>query len=458
MIIDKVIYMIEKYNMVRPGEGIVVGLSGGPDSVCLLHVLYCLKEKYNFNLYAVHLNHMIRGEEALRDEAFAKQFAESLGIPFFSERIKVEEFARERGMSSEEAGRHLRYTLFDRILKEKHAHKIALAHNMNDQTETMIMRFLRGTGINGIGGIRPIRDNKYIRPILSCSREEIEEYCRINNLSPVIDSTNSESIYTRNRIRLEVLPYIKENFNPNIDENLFRVSSIFRDEDEFLNISAESELNRITFNAGISRQEFKKLHIAIKRRIVRLLIEKVKGNLIGIENKHIEECVDFVENSGTGKRINLPESIECFTEYEYFKIAEKSEILDYEYEIKMPGETQVKDDYRVITKIFELNNKNLLDKQLVKYFDYDKIKDGLYFRNRRDGDYIYPKGMSGRKKLKDLFIDKKIPKEERDRIPLIACGNEILWILNMRDSKNYKLSNDTRHVLEVAIERGGING
>lgn len=459
MIIEKVVHMIEKYNMINAGDGVVVGFSGGPDSVCLLHALHSLKQKYNFELYAVHLNHMIRGEEATRDENFARKFAEALNIPFYSKRIKVESYAKENGLSSEEAGRFLRYELFETVLRSVGGNKIALAHNMNDQAETMIMRFIRGTGISGMGGIRPVRNNKFIRPILSCNRAEIENYCEIHLLNPVIDSTNEKSIYTRNKVRLEVLPYIKEHFNPNITENLFRVSEIMRDEDDYLNLIADRELKTIRTSKGISREAFISFHIALKRRVIRILIEEIKGDLTGIESKHIEECINFIETTGTGKSINLPKQIECIIEYGFFKINEKNILCDYEYKIVIPGITSlIRADYRIITKIYEINNKNLIDKQFVKYFDYDKIKDGLCFRNRRDGDYMYPKGMNGSKKLKDIFIDKKIPGEIRQQIPLIASDNEVLWVLNMRDTRNYKLSDATKHVLEIKVEGGLING
>jgi tRNA(Ile)-lysidine synthase len=487
MILRKITEMIDKYHMLEYGEGVVVGLSGGPDSTCLLHALFSLREKYNIKLYAVHLNHMIRDGEAERDEEFSRNFAKALDIPFFSKRIDVNAYATENGLSSEEAGRFFRYELFENVLKETGASKIALAHNMNDQTETMIMRLLRGAGISGIVGIRPIRDNKFIRPILSCERYEIEEYCKNNKLMPVIDSTNSQSIYTRNRIRLEIIPYIKKYFNPNIDENFFRISNILREEEDYLNHAAQLEFEKLNTSKGILRDEFTGLHTALQRRIIRLLIENLKGDLKGIESKHIEDAIDLIRDSATGKRIMLPQNLECVIEYGYFRIIKKINFYlseYYDYKLIIPGTTDISIDsdnnYKVITKIFEFDNKNLIDKQFVKYFDYDKIKDGLYFRNRRDGDYISPKGMTGTKKLKEIFIDKKIPKDVRETIPLIAkgdgstnteknrgrdsgsgsggsnssgndCGNEILWILNMRDSKNYKINNTTKNVLEITI-------
>ncbi|TDT50302.1 tRNA lysidine(34) synthetase TilS [Fonticella tunisiensis] len=453
--LQKIISTIEKYNMIKKGDGIVVGLSGGPDSVCLLHVLHSLKDKYGIKLYAAHLNHMIRGDEALRDEEFAKSFAESLGIPFFSKRIKVEEFARENRMSSEEAGRFLRYQLFDEVAESVGANKIALAHNMNDQAETIIMRFFRGSGISGLRGISPVRNNKYIRPIIGCSRDEIERYCEEQGLNPVIDSTNNEKIYTRNKVRLEIIPYIRKHFNPNIISNLYANAEIIRDEDEYLSHVINMEYERIRKNEGIDIKEFNNLHIALKRRIIRIMIEKVKGNLNQIEGKHIEDCIELIERGKTGKLIELPEGVVAKIQYDIFKISSKQKRKDFEEVLNIPGVTEISDENIVIsTRIFLNNFSNYSDNKFIKYFDYDKIKDVLKIRNRRDGDYMYPKGMTGRKKLKDIFIDKKIPVEERNKIPLIVLENEVIWAFGIRDTRNYKIDENTKRILEIKFERG----
>lgn len=455
--LDKVRRYIEKHNMIKKGDSIVVGLSGGPDSVCLLHVLSSLREEHDINLYAVHLNHMIRGEEALRDEKYAKDFAKSLNVPFISERIAVEEYAKQNKMSSEEAGRFLRYRLFNEVAEKNGASKIALAHNMNDQAETMIMRFLRGTGISGLKGINPVREGRYIRPILSCTREEIEAYCREKALNPVIDSTNAESIYTRNKVRLEIIPYIRKYFNPNIILNLFNNSEIIRDEDDLINKISMEKYQEIKVSDGIRTEDFNSLHIAMKRRIIRLLIEEVRGSLNQIESKHIEECMDFIESSGTGKLISLPGGFRGRIEYDSFKISPNEVREDFEEEILIPGVTSVPGKgFFIKTRILTGPSSDIRENRYIKYFNYDKIEGSLTIRNRRDGDYIYPKGMSGRKKLKDIFIDKKIPREERSGMPLVALGDEILWAVGMRDTRNYKIEENTERILEINFE-GGTN-
>lgn len=456
---DKIISTIEKYNMLQKGDSVIVGLSGGPDSACLLHVLASIRDIYDIKIYAVHLNHMIRGAEAQRDEEFAGRFAQSLGIPFYSRRIKVEEYAAENKMTSEEAGRFLRYNLFDEISQKVGGNKIALAHNMNDQAETVIMHFLRGSGITGLSGIKPCRDNKYIRPLILCSRTEIENYCASNGLNPVIDSTNNEEIYLRNKIRLDFIPYVREKFNPNIVETISKSSEILREENEFLLKTAENEIKRITQNNDeLLVKEFNELDLCIKRRVIRSLIEKAKGDLNGIEIKHIEDCIDMIRKGHTGKKINLPDNIECSIQYGMFRIHKTKRLADYEYELCVPGDIYVEEeDMFVHIRIFEKSSLNLIEKHFVKYFDYDKIKDTLKIRNRRDGDYIYPAGMQGKKKLKEYFIDKKIPRDQRDYKALLALGSEILWIPGQRDTKNYKIDQNTKNIIEISIERGAHN-
>lgn len=454
-LIDRVLQTIKKHNMISYGDRVLVGFSGGPDSLCLLHILYRLTKVLGISLVAVHLNHMIRDEEAIRDEKFSKEAAGSLNIPFYSKRVPVEELAKDMRLSTEEAGRIVRYDFFDEVCKIESANKIALAHNMNDQAETMIMRFFRGTGVSGLGGIKPVRDDRYIRPIIGLSRDEIEEYCINNDLNPVRDSTNEKSIYTRNRIRLELIPYIKEHFNPNVIESLYKASEIIRDEDSFLKETAENYIEDIKYKDGLLIEKFNCLDRAIRRRIIRLLIDKARGDIVGIESIHVEECVELILKGGTGRRVDLPGSIQCVIEYDIFKIKKESEKRYYNYTLPLPGDINIKEiDFVISTKILDKNNSNFRDNDFVKYFDYDKIKGGLAVRNRRDGDYIYPKGMRGRKKFKDILIDKKIPRDKRDDIPLIAIEGEIIWAIGFRDTNNYKTDEKTKKILEIKITRG----
>ena len=451
---EKVIYTIETNKMINCGDAIIVGLSGGPDSVCMLHILSSLRQLYDIKLYAVHLNHMIRGEEADRDEQFAREFSNQLRVPFISRSVDVPAYAREHQMSEEEAGRYQRYRLFEEIAKKVGAKRIAIAHNMNDQAETVIMHFLRGSGISGLGGIKPVRAECYIRPLLYCTREEIEDYCSAQGLNPMHDSTNNKDIYARNKLRLEFIPYIKENFNPNIIECISKASDLARQDDDYLNSRALIEMEKLKRKDGLSLSEFNLLHVSIKRRIIRLAIEKVKGGLNNIESKHIEDCIDIISKGRTGKYISLPDEIICRIQYDSFQILKKGKTKDFEYELPNEGSVHVAEaDAMVSTRLLKKNDGHFCNDRFIKYFDYDKIGNGLVIRNRRNGDYICPNGMKGTKKLKDYFIDKKVPSDKRQEALIIAAGSEVLWLVGMRDTRNYKIDEATENIIEIRLER-----
>ena len=255
MIFEKTLSTIKKYNLIEKGDKIVLGLSGGPDSVCLLHILNRLREVLDIEVYAAHLNHQIRGLEAQQDALYVSQLCESLGVTFFVKSINVPQYCKDNKLSLEEGARKLRYEMFFEIKESLNANKIAIAHNMNDQAETVLMRMMRGTGLQGLKGIDYIRDGVIIRPILDIERSEIEAYCEEHKLNPRIDSTNLESIYTRNKIRLELIPYMKENFNSNVTESIVRMSNSLKCDNElieeeaikqFRNISCINEGNLVT--------------------------------------------------------------------------------------------------------------------------------------------------------------------------------------------------------------------
>ena len=238
---QKIIETIKKYNLINSGDKIVLGVSGGPDSIAMLDILNQLKDEMNFEIYVVHVNHNIRGKDADEDEEYVKKYCEKYNIKCFSKKIDVPTIAKTKKIGTEEAGRKVRYEYFEEILKETKSNKIAIAHNKNDKVETIIMHLLRGSGISGLRGIEPIREEKFIKPLIECDRQEIENYCKENNLQPRIDKTNFENEYTRNKIRNIVIPYIKKEFNPNIIETITRLADVVSSEDDFIeNVSNEN--------------------------------------------------------------------------------------------------------------------------------------------------------------------------------------------------------------------------
>ena len=295
---EKVLNTIKKYNLIQDGDKIVLGVSGGPDSMSMLHILNEIKnQKNNFEIIVAHVNHQIR-EEAKDDEKYVEEYCIKNQIKYYIKRIDVKKYANNNKIGLEEAGRNLRYEFFDEILKKENANKIAIAHNKNDKIETIIMNELRGTGIAGLKGIEAIRDNKYIRPIIECERDEIEKYCEEKELSPRIDKTNFINDCTRNKIRNVVLPYIKQEFNPNIIETIDRLSEVMNETEEYLQCQTEKIYNDIKIEENVL--DLKKFNIQdnlIKKRIIIYAIAKVLGNTQNVEKVNIDDIIKLCANN-----------------------------------------------------------------------------------------------------------------------------------------------------------------
>jgi tRNA(Ile)-lysidine synthase len=426
-----------------------------------LNILHGLKDQYGLTLYAAHVNHCLRGEEADKDEEYVEYICRELGIECFSKKIDINKLARERGLSSESAGREARYEFFNEIYNKIGAQKIALAHNANDQAETVLMRIIRGTGMEGITGIKPIRSNIFIRPLINIKRENIEKYCEDNKLKPRIDKTNLENIYSRNKVRLELLPYIAKNFNEDILTALNRLADTVSKDNEYLEFLANEKYKgyceKKESKVIIDKEAFKE-HESMLTRILRMALNEVKGNLYNIEKVHIYDVIKLQEGS-TGKKINLPADITAFNNYgnielEWNKSSSKNEeSLEYTLYIDKINYIE-KLNISVLMKIILPDERiNFKGSEYVKYFDADKINGEIKLRNRKQGDRITPFGMLRSKKLKDLFIDLKVPQIDRNKVPLICFGEEIGWIVGYRISENFKVDKDTRNILEIKVDK-----
>ncbi len=307
---QKVIETIKKYNLIKSGDKIVLGVSGGPDSITMLDILKDLKETMNFEIYVVHVNHMIRGQDAINDQKYVENYCNKNNIEFYTKAIDVQEIAKSKKIGVEEAGRIARYEAFEEILKKTNSNKIATAHNKNDKVETIIMHILRGSGVSGLKGISPIRDNKFIKPLIECSREEIEKYCEINKLNPCIDKTNFENSYTRNKIRNIVIPYIKEQFNPNIVETIERLSEVISSEDEYISEITQKEYEKLLISKQenqieIKLKEFNILDNVIKSRLILLVVKNIFGSIQGIEKINIVDIIKLCKNN-IGNKFLMP--------------------------------------------------------------------------------------------------------------------------------------------------------
>ncbi|NLK97474.1 MAG: tRNA lysidine(34) synthetase TilS [Epulopiscium sp.] len=451
--LERIYKIIKEYNMIQKDNNIIVGVSGGADSMCLLHLLKEVSQDYPFKITAVHINHGIRGKEADEDAAYVRDICKAWDIPCFIYTIDVKKEASKRKCSEEEAGRAIRYEMFEKVRLETHGAKIAVAHNMNDQAETVLMQLFRGSGMKGLGGISPVRGN-IIRPLLQFTRDEIENYCIQHQIHYRQDYTNALNIYTRNKIRNELIPFIKENFNPNIVKTLYNMSILLREEESFLDEQTENHLKLCIKEEKdqlviLDNNLFNTYHPVLKKRIIRRVIERLRGHLRNIDLNHILDIIEL-STKGTGKKLCLPNDIIVKRQYEdlIFQVGEAS-FDGFCYDLSIPSTIFVQElKAQIETTLLDRENFNLsLQNTCTKSFDYDKIENGLQIRTKKPGDRIILK--NGTKKLKDFFIDEKIPRDERDSIPLLADGNRILWVIGYRYSDAYKITSSTCKVLQV---------
>lgn len=300
MLKQKVLKTITKYNLIKSGDNIVLGVSGGPDSICMLDILKQLKEELNFNIYVAHINHMIR-EEAIEEERYVEEYCKKNNIECFIKRENIIEISKMKKIGTEEAGRVVRYEFFDQVASKINSNKIATAHNLNDKVETVIMNILRGSGISGLKGIEAQR-GKNIRPLIECERYEIEEYCKQKKLNPKYDKSNNENIYTRNKIRNIVLPSIKEEFNPNIVKTICRLAEEAEETSKYLNEIVEKSYDDILMQKKeneivLDLKKFNSLNLVIKKRVVLYTINSLFGNTYNIEKVHIEDIIKLCSNN-----------------------------------------------------------------------------------------------------------------------------------------------------------------
>ncbi len=456
--IQKVINTIEKNSMFIKGDRVIVAVSGGPDSIVLLHLLIKLRERLGISIMVGHVNHCLRGTEADEDEQFVHTFCKLYNIECYSKRIDILRLAEINNISSETAGREARYGFLDELKNSLHADKIALAHNANDQAETVLMRIMRGTGIEGLVGIKPVRDDIFVRPLINVSRGEIEEYCKINKISPRIDKTNFENIYTRNKIRLELIPYIQENFNQDIINGIIKLSDTAQKDNCYIekqvDLRYKKYCNRKDGMVIINSEAFIEDE-AILARLIRRALFDISGKLHNFEKAHIYAIIN-IQKQGTNKEAILPNGIFAFNDYGNIILSRNKMSEDkgrYSFLLNIGKENEIK-HFGMTATLNILNRKDIIftDKPRVKYFDYDKINGDIVIRNRIDGDKFIPLGMVGSKKLKDLFIDLKVKKAERNNVPLICFGDDIAWVVGYRISEKYKINSNTENILQIKLE------
>lgn len=444
---EKVLQFIRENQMMRPNENVLVGVSGGADSVSLLVILSHLASVLQVHLYAVTVHHGIRGKSADADVSYVEELCKKLEIALYKEYVDVPTLAKKNGYSEEEAGRKARYDCFYQLAKkiEKTSSMpclIAVAHHRQDDCETILHNLFRGSGLTGLRGMLPIR-NQVIRPLLETSREEIEAYLAEEGISYCIDETNKELIYTRNKLRKKVIPYLREEINKKSEEHILEAAKQISQAEEFILDYVKKwiakNIKKTSLPVEIPLQKFQAEKPIIQTYIIRVLFEENKLSLKDVTRLHFENAIDIL-NKQVGSIFEFPRNIQIRKGYDALILENKS--------LKEKSFTLPDVEYQ----IFSYDSSEKIPKTpCMKWFDYDKIKNALSVRTRQVGDYmqIYPEG--GNKTIKSMMIDKKIPKEQRDKIPLLVEGSHVLWMMGYRISEAYKVTENTKTILQVSV-------
>lgn len=449
---------IEKHRMIEKDDIVILGLSGGPDSMCLYHLLLRYREKIPFSLRVVHINHMLR-KEAKEEALFVEEQCRKHQVPCDIVEIDVTELAKKEKVSTEEAGRMARYHTFRRILKLEEElttkkGKIAIAHNKNDVAETLLFHLFRGAGMQGLTGIAPVNGN-IIRPILCLTREEIELYLKKENIPYCIDQSNMEDVYTRNRIRKHILPYAEREISAGATNHIFDTAEMIASTQDYILTVVEAEKKRTIKKENdkifIKNQEFQLLHDTIKNELLRSVLFEVAGRQKDFTKSHIEDLKDLFEKQ-VGKEIDLPYQIKASKTYDGVWVRKKEELSEYQARKLEIGKQSDPVLGEIFVEIMDVANlAEIPEKKCTKWFDYDKIKRYLCLRTRSEGDYFVINKQGNKKKLKEYMINQKIPKEERKKMVLLADEDHIVWVPGYRISEKYKVSEKTKRVIKIYI-------
>ena len=431
----------KKYNLIESNDIIVVGFSGGPDSVFLVEMLKKLQCFFNFKIYLVHINHLLRGEDADSDENFSFEYAKKNNLEIFIKRIPVKEIAKEVGKTLEEVGREERYKFFSEIYEKVRATKIATAHNKDDQIETFLFRLIRGTSLQGLEGIK-IKNNNVIRPISEIYKKDILEYLNKNEIQYKIDKTNFENEFTRNSIRLDLIPFIEERYNIKFKDKIFSLIEEIRENNQnnSLNLSDYTDsknrilLEKIKFLSNFDRKNLLGLFLNEKN--------------IEVNRNKIDEINSLIKSNGT-KKIDLNKTYRIVKNYTHLYIEEKREdntINNSTIQLKIPSE-QVFNNFKISIEIV----KNLdIPKEKNQYLLDTLYNDIIEVRYRKEGDRIFL-DENHSKKIKEIFIEQKIPKDIRDRIPIFLYNNNIFWIYNVKKAYIPRIDQDISKLVKVLI-------
>lgn len=448
--------VIQTHGMLARGELVIAAVSGGPDSVALLHVLHLLAPEWGARLHVFHMDHGLRGESSAADAAYVRGLSDQLGLPCTVVSLPPGHLKRLPG-SLQARARAARYEALEQLAREIGATRVALGHHRDDQAETLLLRLLRGAGTRGLASMAPIRLERgitYIRPLLQTSRAEIEAYCMAHSLSPREDPTNRQPDYLRNRIRLDLLPKLAREYNPAIVRNLAQTASLLRDEDEFLDRLAAEALAQCQIPGGglaLSGDLLLREPRALSRRVIRLAARKVMGESFELGAESVARVLELIEKRAGTRVLTLPGGLHVTAAYGQCRFAPASETLytcpSSSWSILPSGIT----DLPEIGLRVQTGGSTQPDASWEAAFDPDLLPGPLAIRFRLPGDRIWPVGMEGSKKLQDILVDAKVARQRRDRIPLLTAGDQVLWVIGFRLDRRYLATDATRRPLLVSV-------
>lgn len=455
---QRVFSYIREHNMIKEQDRVMVGISGGADSVCLLFVLKKYQQELPFFLEAVHIEHGIRGKESLEDAAFVENLCRQWQIPLHLYSYDVPALAKEWKVSMEEAARKARYEAFQRAAEEAQGTVTAVAHNQNDQAETLLFHLARGSGLKGLSGMQPVREG-LIRPLLCLSREEIEGLLAKEGISYRTDSTNLQREYTRNKLRLEILPEFTREINAKSALHMAQAAEHIRKAQAYLEKQAGELAKKYTIQQNgaclVDRGALCREEEIMQEYVLRLCLERLSEGLKDLGAVHLEALRSLLE-AQSGRGVDLPGGLRGENDQKWLRIYKKTQEPEPAFlnePLLIPGLVHVP-GYIVQTELLEVlpgKKQNIPEKTYTKCFDYDKMKHTVRLRNRQAGDYLVINAAGGRKKLKDYLIAEKIPKRERSQMLLLADGQEIVWAVGRRISETYKVTEHTKKILKIQI-------
>jgi len=456
-LLKKVNETIKKYSMLSKGDSVLIGLSGGPDSVCLTIILDKLRSNFNLSLSAIYVNHGLRPEESEREESFCRGLCERLGIGFYTEPVDVRGYMKGHRVNNlQEAARDLRHEAFKRYALLLKAQRIALGHNADDQAETILMRLLRGTGRRGLAGIPPVR-GKIIRPLIEVQRAEIEDFLSGHQppIRYMVDSSNLKTEYLRNWVRLDLIPRLKE-MNPSLIKTLSRSSIVMSEEDLYLETIVTKTMLRLVSRRDEGLVELflvplEGLERPILRRVLIRAVDEVIGSR-GIGFTHIEDLMGLIREGKSGDMLSLPRGLKAIKGYSTFLLTTRGRPEVLPRLLDVPGEVHLVEVNVTIRASVSSVVEDHGDGKNRAVFDLDRLVCPLRIRKRREGDYFYPAGMGGkRKKLQDFFVDEKVPRYERDGVPVVTSGEDIIWVAGYRMDERFKAGEGTKRFLVLEL-------